>query len=176
MIFFLFTKFGEFRKIQTKFCQIDFFLQNSCQIDFCSSADEKRKISLVAFSKGTVVLNQILHEISAGDEFLEKNRKFLQEIENFFWLDGGHNGGKKTWITEKKILDPFVKFSKIFGWTSEIHVTPYQIEDTNRPWIAKECRKFAEILRGSGLELKEKIHFQNEERSLENHFGILEKF
>jgi len=149
----------------------------NCQADSCSTPKEPREISLIAFSKGTVVLNQILHEISAADENLEKNREFLREIRKFFWIDGGHSGGKNTWITDPKILENFVKLAQNFFWSVEIHLSPYQISDENRPWIAKECRKFAEFLRKSGgFQFSERIHFENEERSLENHFRILENF
>lgn len=59
----------------------------------------------------------------------------------------------------------------------QVHVTPYQISDTNRPWIKKEEEKFSEYLKKSMVtRFKRFVHFATEERSLEKHFQLLEHF
>lgn len=73
-------------------------------------------LTLIGFSKGCVVLNQFLHEFhhfqnippsasSTTDELLRRIRKMV-------WLDGGHSGGKDTWVTSPAILSSFAKMSE----------------------------------------------------------------
>lgn len=30
---------------------------------------------------------------------------FVSSIEDMYWLDGGHNGGKNTWITSRSLIE-----------------------------------------------------------------------
>ena len=57
-----------------------------------------------------------------------------------------------------------------------VHTTPYQMSDTSRPWIAKEKKKFIEKLRRLGVKYTDVFHFEDEERTIENHFKILHHF
>jgi hypothetical protein len=43
----------------------------------------------------------------------ERLAEFSRSISAMVWLDGGHNGGKDTWITNQKILQvrTFLKVS-----------------------------------------------------------------
>merc|ERR1719510_2775222 len=88
------------------------------------------------------------------------------------WLDGGHNGGKMTWITDENILLSLVNLSNI-------KVTPYQIDDHNRPWIKEEESLFYSILhklngKSSDLRLRRHVYFKNEKISLQNHFKVID--
>ena len=58
----------------------------------------------------------------------------------------------------------------------EIHVTPYQIEDEQRPWIGKEEKIFSGLLKKLGAETNRVVHFKEEPPTLENHFRILDVF
>lgn len=69
----------------------------------------------MGFSKGSVVLNQFLHEFHYYENPQEQNDeivKFISRIKEMWWLDGGHPGQKDTWITDKTILDSFIKLGK----------------------------------------------------------------
>lgn len=142
-----------------------------------------RKI-LIGFSKGVVVLNQILHEIAAlrdltsdqaqlSDE-QEKLLEFSRTISAMSWLDGGHNGGKDTWLTDHKILQAVVSH----GMKVDVRVTPYQVSDDRRPWIGKEEKKFSSFLfREMGKDrFRRQMFYAEEEPCLDNHFRILETF
>lgn len=57
-----------------------------------------------------------------------------------------------------------------------VHVTPQQVCDPNRTWIREEEKEFVEKLRFYGVSVREMLHFEQEERSLENHFRVLNEF
>ena len=142
------------------------------------------KLTLIGFSKGVVVLNQVLHELHAlRSSELELQQEldaeemiaFSEKIERMVWLDGGHNGGKDTWITDEAILETIASKTDI---KIDIKVTPYQVKDSRRPWIGKEEKRFRTILGTKhGLlntgRLRRELCFENEEANIENHFRIL---
>lgn len=138
----------------------------------CQATDlDDASIILIGFSKGCVVLNQFLHEMSAAKKSGIWSR-FVSQIKSMYWLDGGHPGAKQTWITEENVLMPLAE-SDI---EVHVHVTPYQINDSSRPWIGKEERLFTSRLLQMGKTVHRTVHFNDERRSIENHFKILEKF
>ncbi|XP_076246270.1 mitochondrial protein C2orf69 homolog isoform X2 [Calliopsis andreniformis] len=133
---------------------------------------EKTRLSFMGFSKGCVVLNQLLHEFhyyqNKPNIDVEINN-FIKLIESMWWLDGGHAGPKDIWITEKSILESFAKLRI----NVHVHVTPYQIEDVSRPWIHEEENEFCSTLRDMGVSIKRVLHFADKPRSLKLHFNIL---
>ncbi|XP_045131606.1 UPF0565 protein C2orf69 homolog isoform X10 [Portunus trituberculatus] len=46
------------------------------------------------------------------------------QVRNMYWLDGGHAGGRNTWITSHSILKSLAAQQQI---SIHIHVTPYQV-------------------------------------------------
>lgn len=131
-------------------------------------------VILVGFSKGCVVLNQIIYELSSALTGNDLHlRDFASRISTMYWLDGGHGGESNTWITDEKFLDHLATNVR----SIRVHVTPYQIQDSSRPWIGREQKKFVEKLRSLGAkDLKVKVHFQDREPSLAFHFKLLEHF
>lgn len=72
-------------------------------------------LSLMGFSKGCAVLNQILHEFHYYQEHPNSDtdiNRFVKLIKDMWWLDAGHNGQKDTWITEQNLLRSFAKLSE----------------------------------------------------------------
>lgn len=131
------------------------------------------QVTLVGFSKGCVVLNQIIYELSTVSAGVDPRlNDFASRISAMYWLDGGHNGESNTWITDEKFLDHLAKHVPRI----RVHVTPYQIKDATRPWIGKEQKKFVENLRSLGANVKVKVHFQDRDPSLAFHFKLLESF
>ena len=128
-------------------------------------------ITLVGFSKGCVVLNQLLYDLEDAkmkDDLLT----FVERLDSIYWLDGGHSGGIQTWIEDEKVLKSLIGTNIVV----HAHVTPYQVKDQMRNWIGKEYKKFTARLQRLGVELKKTLHFEEEERSLENHFNVLKVF
>uniref|UniRef100_A0A147BGV5 Uncharacterized protein n=1 Tax=Ixodes ricinus TaxID=34613 RepID=A0A147BGV5_IXORI len=137
------------------------------------SAIQGKPLVLIGFSKGCVVLNQILYAIKA----LELNPDddlcaFVGRIRQMYWLDGGHSGGSNTWVTKEVVLKAFAQLDiKV-----NIHVTPYQVLCNSRPWIGKEEKGFREMLKKLGMDVSRKLHYADEQPSLDMHFKLLEEF
>ena len=129
-------------------------------------------ISFVGFSKGSIVLNQILFEIHIASQN-ERIEQFISKFREFYWLDSGHNGTHGIWISDEKLLESFAKLNpKVYVGT-----TPYQMKSVAKPWTAKEKEKFVEGLAKAGIkEIEDVSHFDNEPASLDNHFKILKYF
>ncbi|XP_069471905.1 mitochondrial protein C2orf69 homolog isoform X2 [Ambystoma mexicanum] len=127
--------------------------------------------TLIGFSKGCVVLNQLLYELRQAkeDPHLES---FMANIKSMYWLDGGHSGGSNTWVTSAEVLEEFAQT----GILVNTHVTPYQVHDTMRSWIGKEHRLFVQMLREYGVPASSQLHFADKVPSLDNHFRVHEVF
>lgn len=150
-----------------------------------------RDLILIGFSKGCVVLNQLsteLHHRAVATDQSERVCCFRERIREMYWLDGGHSGGRNTWITSKPILKTLAELQEV---TMHVHVTPYQVEDQRRPWIRKEERIFTDTLGRYGATLNRFLHFSEEgvERNAEStvstadttidismHFNVLNVF
>uniref|UniRef100_A0A4W3JBG8 Chromosome 2 open reading frame 69 n=1 Tax=Callorhinchus milii TaxID=7868 RepID=A0A4W3JBG8_CALMI len=126
---------------------------------------------LIGFSKGCVVLNQLLHELSEAQKD-EELAAFIQTISQVYWLDGGHAGGSNTWVTSPEVLQELART----GIPVQTHVTPYQVRDSMRAWIGKEHEKFVRLLRELGANVTDQLHFENQPPSLKNHFQVLKMF
>ncbi|KAF2368695.1 hypothetical protein FHG87_000542 [Trinorchestia longiramus] len=117
-------------------------------------------ITLVAFSKGCVVLNQLVTEIYLMSELSEQDKRlygdFLQKVDEMAWLDGGHQGREGTWITNPNFIKKLVSVLPRLQIT--IHVTPYQMHDAFRPWIGNECRRFESLCREVGARVSSTMH------------------
>uniref|UniRef100_A0A8C3THT3 Chromosome 2 open reading frame 69 n=1 Tax=Chelydra serpentina TaxID=8475 RepID=A0A8C3THT3_CHESE len=135
------------------------------------SVTGEASFTLIGFSKGCVVLNQLLYELKEAKK--DKNTDaFIKNIRAFYWLDGGHSGGSNTWVTDPEVLKEFAET----GIAVHAHVTPYQVFDTMRSWIGKEHKKFVQILEEFGVQVNKLLHFADEVPSLDNHFRVHEVF
>ncbi|XP_011716462.2 mitochondrial protein C2orf69 homolog [Macaca nemestrina] len=158
---------------------------NGCQgekVRTCEKSDESAmsfyppslndaSFTLIGFSKGCVVLNQLLFELKEAKK--DKNiDAFIKSIRTMYWLDGGHSGGSNTWVTYPEVLKEFAQT----GIIVHTHVTPYQVRDPMRSWIGKEHKKFVQILGDFGMQVTSQIHFTKEAPSIENHFRVHEVF
>lgn len=76
---------------------------------------ENCNISLIGFSKGCVVLNQFLYEFHYFKTLKSEDSTLLRiisKITDMYWLDGGHSGGKNTWITSRPLLDTLSRLGR----------------------------------------------------------------
>ncbi|MBN3321501.1 CB069 protein, partial [Atractosteus spatula] len=128
-------------------------------------------LSVVGFSKGCVVLNQMVYEL-AGAKADPELAAFLASIRDMYWLDGGHPGGSETWVTDRKALQALASS----GIGLHAHVTPYEVHDPMRAWVGREHRRFVRTLQELGAPLICKLHFEDEPPSLDNHFRVIQDF
>lgn len=129
-------------------------------------------VTLIGFSKGCIVLNQILYELKEAFKS-ESFTGFLPLLKEFFWLDGGHNGFMGVWLTDLKILNEFKKLSP----QAHMIVTPYMMESKSRPWMEKEKSYFATSLIKLGIEVAtDSLLFGEAPSSIINHFKVLNYF
>ena len=89
----------------------------------------------MGFSKGVVVLNQVVRE-------LDSKRPGQLNLATMVWLDGGHNGGRDIWLTDARLLRALVEA----GTKVVVRVTPYQVKNSNRPWVGREEKVFTSSL------------------------------
>ena len=149
--------------------------KDECEVEQSENSAETLEktlpTTLVAFSKGCVVLNQLLYDLPQAKND-PKQKTFLETVSDFYWLDGGHSGGSNIWINDDEILQQLASLNvDIF-----VHVTPYQVKDQMRKYIGKEERKFVDKLKKHGGKVTEKLHFSDQAGSLLNHFKVLEVF
>ncbi|XP_030642986.1 mitochondrial protein C2orf69 homolog [Chanos chanos] len=128
-------------------------------------------LTVVGFSKGCVVLNQMVYELSRARADPEL-KLFLDCVSDMYWLDGGHPGGSETWVTDKQALGELATS----GVSLHAHVTPYEVRDPMRAWVGREHRSFVQTLEELGACLSHKLHFEDEPASIENHFRVIEVF
>lgn len=100
--------------------------------------------------------------------------KLVSRIKHMYWLDGGHGGGKNTWITARSLLETLCRL----GICVHVHVTPYQVQDDHRPWLRKEEKQFTDLLKKLGcVGLSRTLHSGDSNMSnLFTHFEVLENF
>ncbi|XP_034828554.1 mitochondrial protein C2orf69 homolog [Maniola hyperantus] len=133
-------------------------------------------LTLVGFSKGCVVLNQLIYEfhytktLTPGDAHV---MRFMSRIKDMYWLDGGHAGGKNTWITSRSLLETLTRLDvNMF-----VHVSPYQVQDSGRPWIGREEKAFTGLLSKLGAKVRRYLHSESSApHSLHMHFDVLANF
>lgn len=128
-------------------------------------------LTLVGFSKGCVVLNQMVYEL-AGARADPHTSPFVKRISDMFWLDGGHPGGSETWVTDKQVL----KELAVSGISIHAHVTPYEVCDPMRAWVGREHGHFIKTLEEFGACPSKKLHFEDEPPSIDNHFRVIQEF
>lgn len=128
-------------------------------------------LTLVGFSKGCVVLNQLLYELpgARADPLMSP---FVRLISDMFWLDGGHPGGSETWVTKRDVLQELASS----GISVHSHVTPYEVCDPLRAWVGREHGLFVKTLEELGACPSNKVHFEDEPPSIDNHFRVISDF
>lgn len=136
-----------------------------------SSVPPGLSLTLVGFSKGCVVLNQLLYELP-GAQADPHMSPFVQLISDMFWLDGGHPGGSETWVTNQEVLQELASS----GISVHAHVTPYEVCDPMRAWVGREHGVFVKTLEELGACPSKKLHFEDEPPCIENHFKVITQF
>uniref|UniRef100_A0A1D1Y7Z6 UPF0565 protein C2orf69 n=1 Tax=Anthurium amnicola TaxID=1678845 RepID=A0A1D1Y7Z6_9ARAE len=158
---------------------------------------------LFGFSKGGIILNQILAEIAglrpkAADPFLgignssvgtikvedqnfpTSENSFLHSISEFHYVDVGLNCAG-AYLTDHVMIKEIVDYLYHRGDNVQFlfHGSPRQWCDKHRPWIFKEKERLVKLLEEEACKtdgkvgVKERFYFQNMPPSLQMHFEII---
>ncbi|XP_050069052.1 mitochondrial protein C2orf69 homolog [Anopheles maculipalpis] len=137
---------------------------------------DKASLKLIGFSKGCVVLNQFIYEFHYYKTLTPDDStmmRLVSRISDMYWLDGGHGGGKNTWITSRSLLETLCRLCI----NVHVHVTPYQIQDDHRPWIRKEEKAFTDLLKRLGAAFDRHLYpSEANSTNLYTHFDVLNRF
>ncbi|XP_074264158.1 uncharacterized protein LOC141586744 [Silene latifolia] len=187
----------------------------SLMSNFCSEADlsvnlEEHQSSassslpqtvILGFSKGGVVLNQLVTELGffkpnaledptqpkssefPGNQIIPSSvESFLDSITEIHYVDVGLNapGAYLTdEITIKRIVERPTEKDKRMRFV--LHGTPRQWNDKRRGWICEEKNQFRELLESGGkksqgkIEVYERTYFSDGCPDLQMHFQIIEE-
>lgn len=132
-------------------------------------------VVLIGFSKGSVVLNQLMLELSNRKNTIPEaihDTSLFKRITEIHWLDGGHAGENGTWLTNERVINDLALSIPMMY----CHMTPYQIMDPTRPWVYQEYNRFVQLLNKFGANIRTYNHFVDKPRSIHYHFKILEVF
>ena len=129
------------------------------------------QFTLIGFSKGCVVLNELLLELArvnlacraparahgSKNAVVQRVARFASCVQHWVWLDGGHNGLAPVWIQDAAVVNaltelPLEHSAATAASTSapvyvHVAVSPYQTSDSRRPHIGRQCARFCELLR-----------------------------
>ncbi|KAH9619368.1 hypothetical protein KSS87_011669 [Heliosperma pusillum] len=166
-----------------------------------SSSSSLPQTVLLGFSKGGVVLNQLVTELGffkpnaledptqpnsskfPGTQIIPTSvESFLDSVTEIHYVDVGLNspGAYPTdEITIQKIADRLTERNKRMRFV--LHGTPRQWNDKRRDWIREEKNHFRELLESAGkksqgkMEVSERTYFSDGYPDLQMHFQIIEE-
>ncbi len=117
----------------------------------------------VGFSKGIVVLNQLILAMKLAADGADTLTDFCKTVRRIVFLDGGHNGRRAdVYLADPAVLEFLVRS----GVAVDVRVSPYQVRDEKRPWIGKEERKFSRGLKSRGCSVTRMLITSHEEKDL----------
>lgn len=163
------------------------------------------KTIILGFSKGGVVINQLVTELAfadnvqsteaptqskggsfskiSGNPIVPSSREsFFDSISEIHYVDVGLNS-PGAYLTDKIIIERIAErvIRKDKPMRFVLHGTPRQWSDPRRAWIREEKDKFRQLLEseskrsGGRLQVCERIYFADKCPDLQMHFEIIEK-
>lgn len=131
-----------------------------------------RPTHLVAFSKGCVVLTQLLYDLGRrGDDTMSK---WFDNVRHITWLDSGHNGAAELWPVSADIMKDF---SKSFPTISlHAYATPFQLKRASHPRARSEFDLFRETLQLIDCKHHCGTLLEDHNNDMMTHFRILDVF
>lgn len=142
-------------------------------------------VHLVGFSKGAVVLNQLLAEMNTvplapaqGADQSEESEglRLLRCLTQVHFVDAGV-ASKGAHLTEPHVIDAIGRYvSARAAPAIFIHGTPRQWRDPHRKWLAKERDLSVTMLKTAGVSVAVREYFASEQPSMEMHFGCVIAF
>ena len=138
----------------------------------------------IGFSKGGVVLNQILAELAqepAEDEMDEAEAEasgWLRRLRQVHYLDVGVQTAGAH-LTQRELIAALGRRAATAGTPLPaicVHGTPRQWRDPSRPSIRGEMILSVDLMREAGLQVHAHEYLEHEPRSMAMHFDIVRCF
>ena len=140
---------------------------------------EKPALIALGFSKGCIVLNEILAE-AATAERAEDDDSCLSRLHCVHYLDGGSQS-RGAYLTEPSIAEALGRLRRRPAVC--FHGTPRQWRDPTRAWLAEEKDRSVSLLKAAGVDARQREYFAEDagvdltaDAGLAMHFGVVECF
>ncbi|KAK3277288.1 hypothetical protein CYMTET_14695 [Cymbomonas tetramitiformis] len=161
-----------------------------------ATQSQGRETILVGFSKGGVVLNQVLSELvhleGLGSAMKEEtagspdasggNVHDLKQLEDtakhisvLHYVDVGLNS-RGAYPTDPRVLNVVPQIAASRPFRMAFYGTPRQWEDPRRPFMKAEKDRCLKLLSEAGARCTHRMYYENEPLSLEMHFAIIDDF
>lgn len=111
-------------------------------------------LHLIGFSKGGIVLNQLITEAAHNNQYHD----FVSRLSSIHWLDSGNGSSPGAVPNDPSTLNAFSS-SITHPLKLYVHVTPYQYDAIDRPWIRIEIEKWIEAVRKSATSTIQLIRY-----------------
>lgn len=176
-------------------------VSDSVSDDLASNARKFPPCVVIGFSKGGIVLNQLLTEMAGCNMTVSSDQQpgqmqrcpssascsaeLLQSITEFHFLDTGLNC-RGAHLTDSEIISALGAAMKeekdksiadVLGNKKKpilyLHGTPRQWTDARRPFIAAERDTFIQLCEKNDVSINSKYYFEGQKPSLRMHFDIL---
>lgn len=125
-------------------------------------------LALVGFSKGAIVLNQLVAELGAREPAATA---LCARVAELHFVDGGNGLERGAFPLELAGLDALARESPRMRVCC--HSTPYMLRSPKQPWIGAERAAFVQGLAERGVAAQVRCYFENEPPSLQRHFELL---
>ncbi|CAA0842740.1 Unknown protein [Striga hermonthica] len=166
----------------------------SYQAETSTSHSLKPKTTLLGFSKGGIILNQLITEFAFSQLPIELSKKefehiiptskehLLNSISEIHYVDVGLNS-KGAYLDSKDVIDRISErvSKRNFGIRFILHGTPRQWRDERRIWIRMEKDALLRLLKGAAskdvfgkLKFRERLYFPHRLPDLQMHFEIID--
>lgn len=143
---------------------------------------------IIGFSKGGVVLNQLISEIAATMQIMQHSSdcagsvgnttmpSILHSIEQIHYLDCGLNS-RGAYMTDPQDIELLGTWKRMHqNFKIVLHGTPRQWNDPRRPFIHEERDMMLKLCRQNDVDVEIRRYFDGERPSLQMHLKILENF
>lgn len=125
-------------------------------------------LALVGFSKGVVVLNQLVAELGAREPAA---CALCARADEMHFVDGGNGVERGAFPLGPDGLDALAREGPRLRVAC--HSTPYMLRSAKQPWIAAEREAFVRGLEERGMRAEVRDYFAKEPPSLDRHFAVL---
>lgn len=135
------------------------------------SADRSLPLTLVGFSKGVTVVNQLFTELGGRHE---DTVRLLGRCEAVHLVDGGNGMSRGAFVHGENVIKALAALSSSQGGLQVVvHSSPYQMRSKKSPWIATERAAFLDGLEAQGAQAVVREYFVDEPPSITRHFDVL---